>query len=718
MTELRAPGMPRPVTGPAYLGRTRRMLLDMHIPQWDERFLRDHDPDRLADCYVSAGVDAVMMYCKSHLGLLYWPSDTGNQHRGLGGRDAVGDLLDALRRRDIAVCGYTSVAIDRDAAEQHPEWLISPTRSVDGIPEVSWFRRHSALCMNKLEYLDYEKRQIGDLLTTHTFDAFFLDMMFWGAVCACADCTRRFADEDGQRIPEAVDWSDPTWNAFVAARERWADEFSQELLRHARTITDVPVYQNFAGSFFGWQFGKPVTSYRNDSFLGGDLYGGPSEQLLACKLMLSLSPAHPPEYMTSRAPDLRDHVSIKTETQMTLQMFGATALSCAVLFIDAIDPSGSVNPAVYEQVGRVYERRKPYENALGGRHVEDVGVYYSSESLVRLADDGSALADLPFAAGSPHLTAAIGAMQALQELHVPAGAVTSAQLDTLSDFAVIVLPDVTRLSEREAQAFRDYVEAGGRLYASGRTGILSTEGAVDTPLLADLLGVDVVGDDDGPEISLAPASALVESAIFPQRHVSWPRREQATVPPRVQARTGTVTLAALCLPYAYPEPGTRLDQNWSSNYSFPPWSTTAHPVVTERATGRGRAVFSAFPLETGGQPARSLLKALLADLIGDAARVSADAAGTVWIETFAQPEHGRWVVSVLNYAPDAVGLPTPVTFRVRLPAGTSLARVNPVRADGQVTVRKLECGLAEVTTTIDTFAMFAIEYQPRAAVDS
>ena len=366
--------------------------------------------------------------------------------------------------------------------------------------------------------------------------------------------------------------------------------------------------------------------------------------------------------MTSRAPDLRDHVSVKTETQMTLQMFGATALSCAVVFIDAIDPSGSVNAAVYEQIGRVYERRKPFEDALGGRHVEDIGVYYSSESLVRLDDNGRELADLPFAAGSPHLAAAIGAMQALQELHVPAGAVTAAQLDSLRDFAVIVLPDVTRLSELEAQAFKKYVEAGGRLYASGRTGILSTAGAVDPPLLADLLGVDVVGDDDGPEVSLAPACSRVEQAIFPQRHVSWPRREGTTVPPRLQGRPGTEMLAALCLPYAYPEPGTRVDQNWSSNYSFPPWSTTAHPVITEHSTGRGRAVYSAFPLETGGAAAKSLLKAMLADLIGDGVHVTAEAADSVWIETFAQQEHSRYVVSVLNYAPDAIGLPTPVTI--------------------------------------------------------
>src|SRR5437879_5164079 len=98
------------------------MLLDMHIPDWDERFLRQYDPAAMADLYERAGLTSVMLYCKSHAGLCYWPTKAGKMHDGLAGRDVVGELTDELRRRDIGVCAYYSIVFDNWAVETHPDW--------------------------------------------------------------------------------------------------------------------------------------------------------------------------------------------------------------------------------------------------------------------------------------------------------------------------------------------------------------------------------------------------------------------------------------------------------------------------------------------------------------------------------------------------------------------------------------------------------------------
>jgi hypothetical protein len=71
------------------------MLLDMHIPEWDEGFLARHDPGELAKRYDAAHVNAVMLYCKSHMGLCYWPSDVAPRHPALRG-DWVGDSVRLL----------------------------------------------------------------------------------------------------------------------------------------------------------------------------------------------------------------------------------------------------------------------------------------------------------------------------------------------------------------------------------------------------------------------------------------------------------------------------------------------------------------------------------------------------------------------------------------------------------------------------------------------
>ena len=144
----------------------------------------------------------------------------------------------------------------------------------------------------------------------------------------------------------------------------------------------------------------------------------------------------------------------------------ATAHASAFLFIDAIDPRGTVNAGVYEQIGRVFAKTKRYEEFLGGLPVEDVAVYYSDDSRVRPEDNGRAVADASANAFSqmgtyPHLVAVSGAVRHLQDDHIAFGAITRGQLDRLGEYRVVVLPDVLRMDDEEIERLRAYVAAAG-----------------------------------------------------------------------------------------------------------------------------------------------------------------------------------------------------------------------------------------------------------------
>src|SRR5437762_1011930 len=91
-----------------YLACQRHILLDMHIPDWDEGFLAQFDPVEMADLYQRAGADAVMLYANSHVGMCYWPTRVGHMHNGIAGRDIFGETVGLLHQRDIAVCCYYS----------------------------------------------------------------------------------------------------------------------------------------------------------------------------------------------------------------------------------------------------------------------------------------------------------------------------------------------------------------------------------------------------------------------------------------------------------------------------------------------------------------------------------------------------------------------------------------------------------------------------------
>jgi hypothetical protein len=702
----------------AYLRRCRRMLLDMHIPDWDAGLLARHDPEELARCYEGANVNAVMLSCKSHVGLTYWPTSAGKRHAAIGG-DAVGEMVRLLHERDILVCGYDSVAYDTHAVLTHPSWSVVPAQQSDGGPAVSTHPRHSVVCMNKRGYLEYEKALLSELLPTYPFDAFFLDMAFWPSVCVCEDCRGRLRDEDGQEVPDHIDWESPAWARFQAARERWADGFMLELLAHVRGLADIPVYQNFAVTFAGWIGGKPVRSFRNDTFLGADLTGGRDQQLFATKLMRAASPQLPAEYMASRAPSLMDHVSVKSETEMTLQALGAVALGSAVLFIDAIDPDGRVDPDVYEQIGRVYRRIEPYEGLMGGEHIEDVGVYFSSDASVDLRRNGAAIGGSPWSE-SDHLASAIGATRLLQRAHVAAGVATDRQLEDLSRYPVLIVPELSRITEREAERFRAYVESGGHLYASGRTSLLGADGTRHADfLLADVFGVHFEHEETGPYLFVRPADPEVAEAIAPQKHLGWAlasayaaaREGVPAGPPRITADHSASALATLSLAYDDPEFGTAGNRSWASVYGIPPWTHTSFPTVVEHAFGAGRAIYSVLPLERDAIPAAgALFVSLVRRLLGRRASIEAECHPAVWLEAFHQPDRRRFVVNLLNFPDDLHPIPADVAFLLTLPEGAGDIRVRRGPAADPIPFERND-GAVGVEVHLELFDAVVIEYE-------
>ena len=58
-----------------------RLLVDMHIPDWDEQFLKDFSPENYADMMALAKVGTAEIYAGSCLGLCYWPTRVGFPHR-------------------------------------------------------------------------------------------------------------------------------------------------------------------------------------------------------------------------------------------------------------------------------------------------------------------------------------------------------------------------------------------------------------------------------------------------------------------------------------------------------------------------------------------------------------------------------------------------------------------------------------------------------------
>lgn len=698
--------MTRPFPARRYRDARRRLLVDMHIPDWDEGFLAAYDPASIAAAAEAIGAESVMLYFQSHLGLCYYPTRVGVAHRAASVRDLAGEALAALSARGLPCCAYYSVNFNNRAWLDHPEWRLQPAApaAVGVLPR----ERYGIVCLNNPGYRAFVDAQI-DEIAAYPVDAFFFDMLWWNGVCICPACRRRYRAEAGTDIPETVDWSSPEWTRFQAARERWLAEFAISLRARARANRQgADVYHNFALGLSNWTRGVGFDSVAGHDFLGGDFYGGRAEQLLVTRLMLNLTPHHPAEFMTTATTGLTEHMRLRPANLMRAKALAALSANAAFLAIVALDPDGRIDREALARVGQAFDAGRPFERFAGGQPIEDIGLYCSDYSKMNHGGDTGPVSAAPASSAPdyPHFHALVGACRILQEAHLPFGVVTRANLRELSRWPVLVLPNVERMSAEEGEAFRAYVRGGGRLYASRHSSLYGINGSGgDDFALADLFGCHCEGEEPG-RLVYARAVAWAEP-IRVLAHWRSPTGRTGTL--RLRAGTGT-TLAAMTLPYGHPHPGTVSDTRWASIHSSPPWQETDRPLLVRNRFGQGEAIYSAFDIEAGASPEHDrLFLSLIRALLPAPPRVEVETHPQLWMSAFDQTE--RTVLSLLNYPAEDPPLPVPhARVRVRLPHGARCSAVRRAPDLMPIPYRERDGGVEFEAGMTEAISMFIVEH--------
>ena len=252
-----------------YESAYRRAVIDMHIPDWDDAFLSQFDPDQYVAMLVKARAQSIVCYGQSHAGLFNYPTKVGQQHRGLKGRNILAELIERCHAHDIAVVIYTSLIFDRWAADQHPEWRMVTHA---GKPQGEG-GRHGVLCPNS-PYREYVRAFVTEICETFDFEGIRFDMTFWPSLCFCQHCQKRFADEVGGELPRTINWLDPRWVAFQRRREAWLAEFAAIPTGTVRKLKPTASVEHQSSTYpLNWQFGVTELLVPNNDFLQGDFYG-------------------------------------------------------------------------------------------------------------------------------------------------------------------------------------------------------------------------------------------------------------------------------------------------------------------------------------------------------------------------------------------------------------------------------------------------------------
>jgi len=682
----------------------RRNLVDMHIEDWDEQFLSQFNPKNYVEMLKLANVKSAMIYANSHVGYCYWPTKTGHMHRGVKGRDVLGEISDLCHKKGIDVILYYSLIFNNWAYEQNPQWRIVDVNGKASRERPERAGRYGVCCPNSPGYRKFVLDQIEELCQNYDFEGIFFDMTFWPAVCYCSNCKRRYKEEVGEDLPTIINWDDASWIKFQKKREEWLAEFAAMATAAVRKYKpEVAVEHQSSTVASSWRYGVTDLLAEQCDVIDGDFYGGVLQQSFICKLYYNLTPNMPFVFSTSICyPGLTDHATTKPKELVESRAFLTIAHNGAFLIIDAVDPVGTLEERRYRMVGDVFNKISKYEKFLGGELCQDVAIYFSFDSKMNFAENGKrpspeVLEEL--ARNLPHVDAALGCAEALRTNHIPFGVITKKNLAELSHHRVITLPNVLRLSDEEADAMKEYVAAGGSIYASKFT--LKSK-------LSEML--DITSMEETQERFTYIAPTLEGKALLPEITKEYPLSiSNSQIKAESTSKNGI--MATIMLPYTNPSDSSK----FASIHSNPPGVLTKYPAIIHKEFGKGRILWSSASIETHATQSlkhRSTLAHIIRSLAKKPFSFEAAAPGCVEIILFHKSDERRYLINFVNFQSE-IGMPNIpigdalVKVRVKgkplkttsLPDGTSI----PFTQNG-------ECVNIKVPT-LQTFRMIALDYE-------
>ena len=671
-----------------YQNSFRRNLVDMHIEDWDERFLSEFSPEDYVANLKRAHIKSAMLYFHSHVGYSYYPTKSGKMHGGFAGKeDAMRRLVDLCHANGMDVIGYYSLIFNTYEEDRHPEW-----RLVDGEEDDSSKRqrgsRYGHCCPNNPEYREYIKTQIKEIADYFTVEGMFYDMTFWSGVCHCPSCTKRFFEETGYpEIPRKENWEAPAWQTFVNKRYEWMGEFARFVTSYSKEVMPhASVQHNCAHATTGtWKMACAEGVTDACDFCGGDLYGTIYAHSFAAKYYRAVTKNAPFEYMISRCnPNLKQHTVNRTPAEMELQTFLTIAHHGAPFVIDAMDPVGTLDSRVYEQIGGVFSKTMPYEPYLmQGTPMEDVAIYYSTTGRYDRLEQGF-----------DHRNAVIGLSQTLASFHVPYGILANSVTDRCKDYKMIFAPQIAGLGDTQRKALCDYVRDGGTLYFSG---------AEEPALLKELIGGALMGFTNTPHTYLAPLPEY--EAFMSGFNEKYPMTFKVRLP-LVKLAGANVTVAArLCLPYSKADD----PKAFASIHSNPPGDLTDDPTLVFADYGKGRVIWCAAPLELDRRRQYTDMMRRILEMGVPESEWSLTCDARRQVEIFGFEKEDGYLVNFVDLLFDDERVSTrPFTVKVKLPQGRAVASVHLLPGGKEIDFSVSENVLFFKTPETELFAMIEI----------
>lgn len=426
----------------------RQVHLDFHTSEAIEGIGTKFSKENFQEMLKRGHVNSITVFSKCHHGWSYHPTDANKIHPHLD-FDLLQAQIEAAHEIGVKTPVYISAGLDHKYTLDHPEWLCRKEDQSLLWAENLLVPGYHKFCFNT-PYLDKLLSHIKEVVERYDADGIFLDIVA-PTDCYCASCTKTLLNEGKDpRDPKAVrELAERVYANYTKRVEETIHAIKPDMpifhngghiikgrrdLAHANTHLELESLPTG-----GWGYDHFPLSARYVQGLGMEFLG------MTGKFHTSWG-----EFGGYKHPN-----ALKYEVALA----AANGAKCSIG--DQLHPSGLMDEATYDIIGAGYsylESIEPWCDHV--KSVADIGVL-SGESVIATDPDPKEF--------TRNFKGDIGCVRMLLE-----NKFLFDVLDLESDFSqykVLILPDVVRITPRFSQKLKDYVKKGGKLLATGISGV-------------------------------------------------------------------------------------------------------------------------------------------------------------------------------------------------------------------------------------------------------
>lgn len=436
--------------------RFRQIHLDFHtsglIPGIGKEFSKEQFQSALKEGHVNS----ITVFSKCHHGYSYHPSEVNEINPGLD-FDLLGAELEACREIDVNAPVYISAGYDEKDAVVHPEWLNKPRPNYG--PDFVNDAYYHLMCYNT-PYMDKLAAEVDEVMRRYNPIGLFLDISDV-RMCYCSHCLESMRQRglDPHDPADVLKMGEIVYAEYTSRIEKIVRKYNPDTMifhnagnikRGRRDLAYMDTHLELESlPTGGWGYDHFPMSAAYVRTLGMEYMG------MTGKFHTTWG-----EFGGFKHPN-----ALRYETALSI----AVGAKCSIG--DQLHPNGKMNMSTYRLIGAAYsevEKKEPWcENVKAVSDIAILSAEAAASSVLTRNNNSDT-----------------GASRMLLE-----GKYLYDLIDEESDFGkykVLILPDVIEIGEELEARLKAFIDAGGKILASGKSLTRDGKFAIDTG--AEFLG--------------------------------------------------------------------------------------------------------------------------------------------------------------------------------------------------------------------------------------